>query len=59
MALTLFTGKTDTRVDRVEDAPHQDRTPDQIGSGLRREIPDPVEGQIGPGTGAIEEELEL
>src|SRR5690606_9714610 len=47
----------DARVHLVEHAADQKRLPDELGTRLRADLLDPVEGQIGPGAGVVEEEL--
>jgi hypothetical protein len=48
----------DAGVDGVEDAADQDRPPRDIGAKLLRQRLDVMKGEIGPGTGAVEEEFD-
>ena len=48
----------DAGVDGVEDAADQDRPPADLDAELLGERLDVVEGEIGPGTGAVEEEFD-
>src|SRR4029077_16289470 len=47
----------DARIDGIEDAANQDRPPDDIGAEFRRQRLDIVEGKVGPGARAVEEEF--
>src|SRR6202007_2984073 len=54
----IFARGIDARIDGVEDAADQDRSPDDLLSKLPCKRLDVVEGEIGPGAGAVEEEFD-
>src|SRR5205814_9719453 len=54
----MFARRIDAGIDRIEDAADQNRPPRDVGAKLLGKRLDVVEGEIRPGTGAVEEEFD-